>query len=131
MYASGPEIDDLDGADDVSTVSNVLLEVEVNVISNDECEQSEGTVGGWEQTYNDQITNNMICDDRDLNEDACQGDSGGPCTCASRCGVWGVGCAHKDFPGIHADADVDSTVGAEDKAGFEDGAFEGAFVGWK
>ena len=58
--ASGPEIDapvtvmgwgDMDEADDVSTLSNVLLEVDVNIISNEECKQSNGTIGGWEDNY--------------------------------------------------------------------------------
>ena len=57
LDASGPEIDaavtvigwvSLDGADDVLTMSNVLLEVEVNLNSNGEFEQSEGNIGGWE-----------------------------------------------------------------------------------
>jgi len=102
---------DMDAADDVSTLSNVLLEVEVNVISNEECEQSEGTIGGWEESYSGQITESMICA-RDSGEDSCQGDSGGPLVLKGngdassdvQVGVvsWGVGCAHQDFPGVYA-----------------------------
>ena len=115
--STGPEIDapatvmgwgDIDIADDVSTMSNVLLEVEVNVISNEECEASEGIVGGWQESYNGQISDNMLCA-RDSGEDSCQGDSGGPLVLKGsdehvQIGVvsWGVGCAHENFPGVYA-----------------------------
>mmetsp|Transcript_8383 Transcript_8383/g.14694 ORF Transcript_8383/g.14694 Transcript_8383/m.14694 type:complete len:301 (-) Transcript_8383:57-959(-) len=116
---SVPEIDapvmvmgwgDMDKADDASTLSNVLLEVDVNIISNEECKQSNGTIGGWEDNYHNQITENMICA-KDLGEDACEGDSGGPLVLKGSNGSadvqvgvvsWGVGCAHKDFPGVYA-----------------------------
>jgi trypsin len=64
-------------ADDISRLSDVLKDVSVNVISNTECEQSEGTVGGWYDTYDGSITSAMLCA-KDNNEDSCQGDSGGP-----------------------------------------------------
>merc|ERR1712232_911617 len=77
----------------------------------EECERSEGTIGGSEENYHDQITDNMLCA-RDSGEDACQGDSGGPLVLKGsgeggadvQVGVvsWGVGCSHKDFPGVYA-----------------------------
>ena len=93
-------------------LSDVLLEVDVNVISNNECDAAEGNIDGYYDSYNGQITNNMLCA-REVGggEDACQGDSGGPLvvkdSSASRdvqVGVvsWGVGCAHRKFPGVYS-----------------------------
>ena len=53
------------------------MEVEVETISNEECDESKGKIGGWTDLYKDEITDNMICA-KDSGEDACQGDSGGP-----------------------------------------------------
>ena len=103
-------------ADDISRLSDVLRDVEVNVISNQECGQSEGTVGGWYDTYDGQITSSMLCA-KDNNEDSCQGDSGGPLVIRGndksgaddvQVGVvsWGIGCASKDFPGVYARVSV-------------------------
>ena len=47
------------------------MEVEVRVISNNECDASSGTIGGYTDNYNDQITDNMICAKED-DQDACQ-----------------------------------------------------------
>ena len=60
-----------------SSVSDVLMTVEVNTISNEECEQSDGLIGGWYASYDGKITDNMLCA-KDDGEDSCQGDSGGP-----------------------------------------------------
>merc|ERR1712126_739144 len=92
------------------STSNVLLEVDVQVISNSEC---NGAYGG--------ITDNMLCAaDASGNggSDACQGDSGGPlvsCGPDGNCGTttgmnydligvvsFGIGCAQADFPGVYA-----------------------------
>ncbi|CAH2040763.1 unnamed protein product, partial [Iphiclides podalirius] len=52
------------------SVSNVLREVTVPIISNDDCRMSN---------YKDRITENMLCAGIDEGgKDACQGDSGGP-----------------------------------------------------
>jgi len=92
------------------STSNVLLEVDVNVLSNEECKNN----------YNyppARITGQMMC--ANVNgggEDACQGDSGGPLVSASSgdgvtpgqnydlIGVvsWGWGCADANYPGVYA-----------------------------
>lgn len=91
-----------------SDLSSKLMEVEVRVISNNECDASSGTIGGYTDNYNDQITDNMICAKED-DQDACQGDSGGPLIVANgnedkQVGVvsWGIGCASQHFPGVYA-----------------------------
>lgn len=45
----------------VSSISDVLMNVNVNVVSNEECEASEGVVDGYFMTYENQITDNMLC----------------------------------------------------------------------
>jgi len=91
---------------DVSTLSDVLLEVDVNVISNEECDDSSGKIDGWADSYKGQITSNMLCAKANL-QDSCQGDSGGPLVTRGgekQIGVvsWGIGCASRDFPGVYA-----------------------------
>jgi len=106
-------------SDSVQTLPDELMETEVFLISNEECDQSSGTVGGtefmgyniggYQQDYNNQITENMMCA-KDSGEDSCQGDSGGPLVIRSESGSdmqvgvvsWGVSCAHADFPGVYA-----------------------------
>ncbi|EED90735.1 trypsin-like serine protease, partial [Thalassiosira pseudonana CCMP1335] len=93
-------------ADDyVQRLSDKLMDVSVNVISNGDCDASEGSING-------QISDQMLCA-RDNNEDACQGDSGGPLVLRGndnsgakdvQVGVvsWGIGCASKSFPGVYS-----------------------------
>ncbi|KAL7466093.1 hypothetical protein ACHAXS_006390, partial [Conticribra weissflogii] len=97
-------------ADDVQLLSSLLMDVTVNVIANEECEASEGTIGGWEDSYEGQITEAMLCA-RDEGQDSCQGDSGGPLIVDGgsagadvQVGVvsWGIGCASESFPGVYA-----------------------------
>ncbi len=101
---------DLIAADDISEISDVLKSVNVKVISNEQCEASEGFVDGYYTSYDNQITENMLCA-REYQRDSCQGDSGGPLVIKGsdagsdvQVGVvsWGVGCASVDFPGIYA-----------------------------
>jgi trypsin len=101
---------DTNPSDYVSDLSDRLMEVTVNCISNDDCDDSRGTIGGYSDSYRGQITKNMLCA-RDDNEDACQGDSGGPLLVlgdtdeeTEQVGVvsWGIGCAHRSFPGVYA-----------------------------
>mmetsp|Transcript_24220 Transcript_24220/g.36830 ORF Transcript_24220/g.36830 Transcript_24220/m.36830 type:complete len:455 (-) Transcript_24220:111-1475(-) len=104
-------------SDEIQTKSDELMETEVFVVSNEECDKSNGTVGGTEadpmlgaykKDYHNQISENMMCA-TDNGEDSCQGDSGGPLVIRSDSGdiqvgivSWGVSCAHKDFPGVYA-----------------------------
>jgi trypsin len=95
------------------TISMDLLEVEVNVVSNEECAQSEGYYNFFQfASLKGMITDNMLCA-ADIGEDSCQGDSGGPLVIKGKdvhgsddvqVGVvsWGVGCAHPDFPGVYS-----------------------------
>ena len=89
--------------------SNELMEVDVNLITNEVCEQSSGTIDGMEMSYHDMITESMLCA-MDFGKDSCQGDSGGPLVLKSGQGAdvqvgvvsWGYGCAHQDFPGVYS-----------------------------
>jgi len=88
------------------SLSDVLMHVDVNVISNSECDDSSD----GRDNYNGQITSNMLCARRN-SRDSCQGDSGGPLIIRGanagadvQVGVvsWGIDCAHPDFPGVYA-----------------------------
>jgi len=110
---------DTNPSDSVSALAPILMHTEVKTVSNDECKQSSGSVGGVEffgisfggynASYQNMITDNMICA-RDNGEDSCQGDSGGPLVIRSDTGEdlqvgvvsWGFGCAHPNFPGVYA-----------------------------
>lgn len=100
---------DTAASDDELLMSYDLRTTEVFVISNEVCEQSSGDIGGMQDNYHDQITENMVCA-KDVGEDSCQGDSGGPLVLRQSSGQdvqvgivsWGVGCADADFPGVYA-----------------------------
>lgn len=101
---------DTDVRDNVATQSDVLMNVQVKVMDNDECDESEGEIDGYEDNYNDKITDNMLCA-KARKQDSCQGDSGGPLVIPGggsggdvQIGVvsWGIGCAAPDFPGVYA-----------------------------
>ena len=58
---------------ETDSLSNILMEVDMDVITNEECKTSlDGT-----DNYNGLITNNMLCS-MDMGEDLCQGDTRGP-----------------------------------------------------
>jgi len=98
---------DVNPSDDVQTLAEELRETELFVMSNTECEQSSGTVGGteifgftfggYDVDYNNQISDDMVCA-KDSGEDSCQGDSGGPLVIRSNSGAdmqvgvvsWGI-----------------------------------------
>ncbi len=98
---------DIDPTDE-QVLSSELMEVDVNVITNEECEKSGGDFGSYEE----QITSNMLCArEEGGGEDSCQGDSGGPLVIKGtdssedvQVGVvsWGIGCATADYPGVYA-----------------------------
>jgi trypsin len=96
---------DTDIRDDVSKLSDVLMKVQVKVISNSACDASKGNVGGYSDSYKGQITQNMLCAKANR-QDSCQGDSGGPLVTGNgvQVGVvsWGISCAHDAFPGVYA-----------------------------
>lgn len=109
---------DINQDDRLQTFPEELMQTEVFVVSNEECERSSGTVGGtvenggtvggYQEDYHDQITDNMMCA-KDNGEDSCQGDSGGPLVIRQSSGdlqvgvvSWGVSCAHESFPGVYA-----------------------------
>jgi len=78
------------------SLSNVLLEVEVDVISQAQCQDA----------YSNPITERMVCAAR-TGKDSCQGDSGGPIidkATGKQIGVvsWGIGCANSNYPGVYA-----------------------------
>ncbi|CAG7723785.1 unnamed protein product [Allacma fusca] len=90
--------------------SHILREVEVPIITNDECTSPE-----FSHYTSREITSNMMCAGYVEGKlDACQGDSGGPLNWerdddTSKEGVkyvigivsWGQGCARPKYPGIY------------------------------
>ncbi|CAO1433720.1 unnamed protein product [Diamesa tonsa] len=85
-------------------VSNTLQQVEVPVLSNNDCKKS-----AYAAT---RITDNMLCAGfKEGKKDSCQGDSGGPLHVIDNStmihqiiGVvsWGDGCAKENYPGVYA-----------------------------
>ncbi|XP_037787822.1 proclotting enzyme-like [Penaeus monodon] len=82
----------------LGSVSNLLLDVELPVLTTGECT-------GF---YGDRITDNMICT-YEPGFDACQGDSGGPLSWLSGgkyylIGIvsWGENCSEVNYPGVYA-----------------------------
>ncbi|KAL7520077.1 hypothetical protein ACHAWX_004823 [Stephanocyclus meneghinianus] len=103
---------------------DVLMTVDIHVISNEACANSSGIYISQEykngtilthtdyQTFTENITDNMLCAEA-LAKDTCQGDSGGPLVIQGSNGdgtddilvgvvSWGVGCGLPDFPGVYA-----------------------------
>nr|XP_053605955.1 uncharacterized protein LOC128672684 [Plodia interpunctella] len=82
--------------------SCVLMEVELPIISNEECRSS--------QYDSNMISDNMLCAGLAKGgKDTCQGDSGGP-LCADKGGnryellgvvSWGIGCGRPGYPGVY------------------------------
>ncbi len=88
---------------------NELRHVDVNYVDNKQCQKDYDKAGL-------RITDQMLCAGvSDGSQDACNGDSGGPLVSKSgpdRDGIeyhthvgvvsWGIGCGHKDYPGVYA-----------------------------
>jgi hypothetical protein len=92
---------------DVS-LSTVLNHIEVQVLSNKECDSSGGYIGDSYYAYSGEIADNMLCT-KDDGQDACQGDGGGPLVIRGYNGdiqvgiiLGGFGCAEEPFPGMYA-----------------------------
>ncbi|KAF1335887.1 Serine protease trypsin-like protein, partial [Globisporangium splendens] len=78
--------------------SNVLLKVDVAIVSNPDCKAKLSSV-----------TDTMICAGGQLNQDSCQGDSGGPLVVNYNnseilVGIvsWGRGCGQLGYPGVYS-----------------------------
>ena len=93
-----------------SSQSDLLRQVDVQYMTNTECDDSSGDYNGDFVTYDGYIEDNMLCAWSD-NQDACQGDSGGPLIIKGddadedvQVGVvsWGLGCAMQTFPGVYS-----------------------------
>ena len=87
--------------------SDILLEVEVDVISGTDCNAADSYNGDVDEDL-------MICAARE-GKDSCQGDSGGPLIIKGddaasdiQVGVvsWGFGCAQEDYPGVYASVEA-------------------------
>lgn len=86
------------------STSDVLLEVDVDIVSNSQCNRAIENATG----QNGGITNRMICAGGVRGEDACQGDSGGPLFVNKNGNPilvgdvsWGIGCARAGVPGVY------------------------------
>jgi len=80
------------------SISDSLRQVDVPVVSNDECDDFF--------YYRGAIYDTMICMGYQVDggKDSCQGDSGGPAMCNGElAGVvsWGIGCAEPKYPGVY------------------------------
>lgn len=99
---------DADTTSDVS-FSSVLNHIEVQVLSNEDCDSSGGYFGGSYASYSGYITDSMLCA-QDEGQDACDGDAGGPLVMRScdgddiQVGIVsaGLGCAEESFPGVYS-----------------------------
>ncbi|KAL3763296.1 hypothetical protein ACHAWU_008999 [Discostella pseudostelligera] len=93
---------DTDAARSIQNMPDELMIVELEVISNADCEKAESGT----DSYNGYISDDMLCTEHE-GQDACQGDSGGPLIIPGydpesdvQVGVvsWGIGCAF--LPGV-------------------------------
>ncbi|KAL3787255.1 hypothetical protein HJC23_004129 [Cyclotella cryptica] len=92
--------------------SDVLMTVEADIISNDECSSAQGKLDGYNGSYENLIYPSMICTLTEK-QNACKGDSGGPLvvlgddsTQDTQVGIvsWSMpdGCATKVFPVVYS-----------------------------
>ncbi|KAL7486957.1 hypothetical protein ACHAW6_012550 [Cyclotella cf. meneghiniana] len=92
--------------------SDVLMTVEADIISNDECSSAQGKLDEYNGSYDNLIYPSMICSLTEK-QNACKGDSGGPLVVLGddstqdvQVGVvsWSMpnGCATKVFPVVYS-----------------------------
>lgn len=90
-------------------VARNLMEADVKVTTNQECDQAYSSIDGSTIAYPQGITENFICAGvREGGRDSCQGDSGGPLLWRQgdtwyQLGVvsFGYKCAEPGFPGVY------------------------------
>jgi trypsin len=92
--------------------SDLLRKANMNIISNEECDASQGTWTFGFESYNNRITNDMMCaTSRTSGGAPCDGDSGGPSIVSGgsagadvQVGIisWSVDCASDTFPSVFA-----------------------------
>ena len=96
-------------ASDQESLSNRLLEVSVNTLTNEACANSKSPLFLFD-SYKGQIFDDMLCA-IDEGQDSCQGDSGGPLILPGNDASgdvqlavvsWGYGCAILGFPGVYS-----------------------------
>jgi secreted trypsin-like serine protease len=90
-------------------IAKNLMEVQVPIVSNEECDKSYSSVEGSAVSYPEGINHNFICAGApEGGKDSCQGDSGGPLLYQVD-NVWyqvgvvsfGYKCAEKGYPGVY------------------------------
>lgn len=90
-------------------LANNLMEVDVPIVSNEECNEAYRSAEGYFVAYPEGINKNFICaGNPEGGKDSCQGDSGGPLI-YSQNGIWyqlgvvsfGYKCAEKGYPGVY------------------------------
>lgn len=104
-------------ADPFGSTSNTLKEVDITVLSNDECNQIgppvvEDEIESFAETYRGFITDDMVCAfDVNPNQDFCLGDAGSPLILKGSTATqdvlvglasWGFDCASSTFPGVYS-----------------------------
>lgn len=103
------------GGGPTSGEPNVLRQVELNLMTNQQCEDTlEASFANDGQPQNVTITNAMICAGIfSGGKSSCQGDSGGPLVVNTNSGwqqigivSWGFGCAEPGYPGAYTRAAI-------------------------
>jgi trypsin len=106
-YASVPTVGQDVWATGWGDTDQDLMQIEVQVVSNEACEASGAYIGESYLAFYDLITDNMLCA-KDDGQDVCLGDDGGPLVINGYDGDIQVGvisaslCATDPFPGVYA-----------------------------